>query len=200
MNSQPTVIQPANREDGKLVGEYIGAAFAQDALSLWSIGKPSAVAFVYQLLAERLYVPAGQSTIVRGSGGALWLPPRKSKTVPLGATLAMVKHLFSSGGFRQLLRAVRVDQALQIRRPKTAHYYLFAIGVLPEARGRGIGEKLLRHTLTIADQENTPAYLENTNPRNTPLYERVGFRARDAFEPIPGCPPIVPMWRDPVAV
>lgn len=200
MNSQPTVVQPAGRTDAKLVGEYIGAAFAQDALSLWSMGEPSAVAFVYQLLADRLYVPSGHSTIARGCGGALWLPPKKSKAVPLGATLAMGKHLFGSGGFRQLLRAIRVDQAMQVRRPKTAHYYLFAIGVLPKARGKGVGEKLLRHTLCIADQENTPAFLENTNPRNTPLYERVGFRAQEAYEPIPGCPPIIPMWRDPKAM
>jgi len=54
---------------------------------------------------------------------------------------------------------------------------------------------MLEATVKRADAMGVPAYLENSNPRNTKLYERAGFVARKNIAP-PGAPPLVGMWRD----
>ena len=55
------------------------------------------------------------------------------------------------------------------------HYYLFALGVQPEAQGRGLGSLLTNDILGRADREGTPTYLETQSPRNVELYKRLGF-------------------------
>jgi hypothetical protein len=48
------------------------------------------------------------------------------------------------------------------------------------------------------DKEGMPAYLENSNPLNEPLYNRHGFEKMQDSLPVPkGCPPLMPMWRRP---
>jgi len=53
---------------------------------------------------------------------------------------------------------------------------------------------LLQTAIARCDAEGLPAYLESTNPRNRPLYERHGFEAVGEIR-IGDCPPIVPMLR-----
>ena len=77
------------------------------------------------------------------------------------------------------------------------HFYLFVLGTAPDARGRGIGGALLRHVLATCDRDGLPAYLESSDPRNVPLYERHGFRVLSELEVVPGGPVVRPMWRDP---
>ncbi len=55
---------------------------------------------------------------------------------------------------------------------------------------------MLAANLERADAAGMPAYLENSNPRNTPLYERHGFVAQKNIAP-KGCPPLLAMWRKP---
>ena len=61
------------------------------------------------------------------------------------------------------------------KRPKTPHHYLDFIGVHPDRQGQGYASALLRHTLTKLDILQAPAYLESSNPRNNPLYQRNDF-------------------------
>lgn len=196
MTSTNAAVRRAAAPDATALGRCIGAAFARDPVSRWTFGSPAAIEAAYQLMAERLYVPAGHSTVIEG-GGALWLGPGQPKPLTLLDRFAMGRALTTLAGPRHPWRAIRVDRAMRARRPRTPHAYLFAIGVLPEARGRGVGRALLDHTLRLADRQGLPCYLENTNPVNTPIYTRFGFRAEAPFEPAPGCPPLVPMWRAP---
>lgn len=50
------------------------------------------------------------------------------------------------------------------------------MGVDPALQGKGYGSALLNHALQQCDQEGCLAYLESSNPRNIPLYQRHGFR------------------------
>jgi len=181
----------------RLAGDYVGQAFASDPVSLWTFGNAGAIATAYRHLAERVYVPAGAASLVENAGAALWLEPGRSKSVPWLGQLVMARDLWRAAGARYIRRSLQVDAAMRARRPVFPHYYLFAIGVLPDARGRGVAGALLRHTLAEADRAAQPAYLENTTPRNTPLYQRYGFEAGAPFTPAPGCPPLVPMLRPP---
>ena len=58
---------------------------------------------------------------------------------------------------------------------------------------------LLSDGLVRADEEHRPAYLESSNPVNTPRYERLGFERIGSFC-YPGADPadrpeVTTMWR-----
>ena len=134
---------------------------------------------------------------IDGVGGALWLAPGQPKSLSIPGQAAIGRHMLAPQSWRYILRADRLDRTVAQHRPKAPHYYLFAIGVLAESRQKGFAGALLEHTLSRADKEGMPAYLENSNPKNAPLYERHGFVANSPFNPSGGCPPLIPMWREP---
>ena len=74
------------------------------------------------------------------------------------------------------------------------HWYLPLIGVDPARQGKGYGAALMRHALAACDRDGMPAYLESTNPRNVPLYERHGFALLGTIQ-AGSSPPIFPMLR-----
>jgi ribosomal protein S18 acetylase RimI-like enzyme len=61
-------------------------------------------------------------------------------------------------------------------------------------QGRGLGSALLEAGLARCDSEGASAYLESSNPKNIPLYERYGFEALGVIEP-DDFPPLTPMLR-----
>jgi ribosomal protein S18 acetylase RimI-like enzyme len=69
------------------------------------------------------------------------------------------------------------------------------IGVEPIHQGRGLGNALMENVLKRCDEERLPAYLESTNPRNIPFYERLGFRRVGAIQ-VGTSPVVVPMLRE----
>src|SRR5687767_6551888 len=92
---------------------------------------------------------------------------------------------------------------LMIRRPPRSTLFPYTtlfrspfIGVEPARQGRGLGAALLRAQLAVCDQAGLPAYLESSNPRNRPLYERHGFEAIGEIK-VADCPLVVPMLRKP---
>lgn len=179
------------------VGAIIGAAFADDPVVSWTLGAPATITHTFTTLARLVYVPHGLSFLVDDAGAAMWLRPGGSKAISLPGMATIGWAITRHSGVRHVPRALRVDDDLLRRKPKSPHYYLFAIGVLPEAQGRGLGRSLLTHTLAEADEARSPAYLESSNPVNEPLYRSVGFEVVDRFHPAPGCPSIAAMWREP---
>jgi GNAT superfamily N-acetyltransferase len=75
-------------------------------------------------------------------------------------------------------------------------WYLPLIGVDPTSQGRGYGSAPLRFALEQVDRTGAPAYLESSNPRNVPLYERHGFEVLGSIQ-AGSSPTIVPMLRRP---
>ena len=49
------------------------------------------------------------------------------------------------------------------------------MGVDPSQQGKGFGSALLHHALIQCDCDSKLAYLESSNPKNIPLYQRHGF-------------------------
>lgn len=54
----------------------------------------------------------------------------------------------------------------------------------------------MRHGLIPCDRDGTLAYLESSNPKNIPLYERHGFELLGTIQ-AGNSPPIFPMLRKP---
>jgi ribosomal protein S18 acetylase RimI-like enzyme len=80
--------------------------------------------------------------------------------------------------------------------PNEPHWYLPLLGVDPLHHGKGLGSALLQHALVMCDQDNKYAYLESSNPRNIPLYERHGFELLGTIQ-VNTSPSIFPMLRKP---
>ena len=62
-------------------------------------------------------------------------------------------------------------------------------------RAGGSAALIIREGLALADKAGADAYLENSNPRNTPLYERLGFAAVNPLPLADGAPPLLAMLR-----
>ena len=97
----------------------------------------------------------------------------------------------------RLLRYIDVDRKEYQKKPTMPHYYLVFLGVRPEHQGKGLGSQLLKHTLNWLDETGLPAYLENSNKENTPLYEKHGFELFDEFKLNNGSLTEWCMWRKP---
>jgi ribosomal protein S18 acetylase RimI-like enzyme len=80
--------------------------------------------------------------------------------------------------------------------PREPHWFLPFIGVDPVQQGKGHASALMRHALVSCDRDRTLAYLESSNPKNIPLYERHGFELLGTIQ-VGGSPPIFPMLRKP---
>jgi GNAT superfamily N-acetyltransferase len=124
-------------------------------------------------------------------GAGLWLPPGVH---PDGEALEkLLRETAEPAHLDDLLATfAKMDEW----HPEEPVWYLPMIGVDPNAQGRGIGAALLRHGLARADESGVAAYLESSNPRNIPLYERHGFEAMVEIQFGKG-PLITPMLRQP---
>jgi GNAT superfamily N-acetyltransferase len=80
--------------------------------------------------------------------------------------------------------------------PTEPHWYLPVIGVEPLLHGQGFGSALMQQALDQCDRGGTPAYLESSNPRNIPFYQRQGFEGLGTIQ-VGTSPSIVPMVRRP---
>lgn len=122
---------------------------------------------------------------------ALWLRPGVE---PDGdAVIGRVKSNVASEKFEDL---VAVLGLLDDAHPQTSHWYLPWFGVDSAMQGQGLGTVLLGRCLEILDKDHLPSYLDSTNPRNVPFYERHGFEV--TVESRAGAsPPIVSMLRSP---
>ena len=97
----------------------------------------------------------------------------------------------------------RISQVLEAfaevnaNHPSQPHWYLQAVGTVPEMQGKGRAAKLLQPILEICDKEETGAYLESTNPRNLSFYYRLGFETQKELSLDGGKAALTCMWRDP---
>ena len=129
-----------------------------------------------------------------GLGAAMWRGPG-GYPEPLLAQLRMLPRylrLFP----REFMRASRAMNVAARVHPREPHWYLFAVGVVPEATGQGRGSAVLAPVLQRCDTDGVPAYLEASTLDNARLYERLGFEPRAEFELFPGLR-VRPMWREP---
>jgi ribosomal protein S18 acetylase RimI-like enzyme len=103
-------------------------------------------------------------------GAALWLPPGVQPDEDEMMSLMQRTVAESTlADFRQVM-----EQTSRYR-PTEPHWYLPLTGVDPAHQGDGHGSALMKHASARFDREEQLAYLESTNPRNVPFYQRHGF-------------------------
>jgi GNAT superfamily N-acetyltransferase len=129
-----------------------------------------------------------------GLGAAIWRRPGGYPEPPLVGLRMVPRYLRLFP--REFLKASRAMTAIAKVHPKEPHWYLMAVGVVPDAQGQGRGARLLEPVLRRCDADHVPAYLEASTADNARLYERLGFEAREEVEALPGVR-VRPMWRVP---
>jgi GNAT superfamily N-acetyltransferase len=192
-------LKPVSAKDADLVGDILGRAFVDDPVMNYIQPDLTFIARYFKAVFIKYYARYRMSWVTPAhSGAALWLPPGVStRFPPIAFALAWVgRHLARENGVRMILRADRLLRQVERMRPVRTHYYLHGLGVVKGNQGRGIGSLLLRETLAVCDQEGRPAYLECSNERNLPLYERHGFRITGEYRLEPAAPMIWFMARD----
>lgn len=128
------------------------------------------------------------------SGAALWLPPDVQSQEE--EMMALVEQTVKGPKQEEMFS---VFEQMGSYHPEEPHWYLPLIGVDPTLQGKGLGSALMKHAVIKCDQENRLAYLESSNPRNIPLYERHGFEILGTIQ-VGSSPPIYPMLRKPVSL
>ncbi|HEX5940226.1 MAG TPA: GNAT family N-acetyltransferase [Dehalococcoidia bacterium] len=132
-------------------------------------------------------------------GGALWRRPNEYKMSAI-QSLAITPSFASVTGWSGLMRFINAMNEFEKKHEHYApeeHYYLFVLGVEPDLQGKGIGGQLMKPVLDRADAEKRPCYLESSNPRNVPFYERHGFRVMEELIAHPTAPTVSCMRREP---
>ncbi|MDP2438072.1 MAG: GNAT family N-acetyltransferase [archaeon] len=96
----------------------------------------------------------------------------------------------------QTIRLLGDMDALHLKHMgSTPHCYLAFIGTASSMRGTGLGSRMARHTLAAIDAAHLPCYLENSNPKNLPFYQRLGFNVIEQHIPDGVGPPMFIMLR-----
>ncbi|RKQ36182.1 GNAT family N-acetyltransferase [Kocuria tytonis] len=181
----------------------LAAAFATDAHVVGMLPRGD-VARPLTLLWERilletfhagghayLAVSPGES---RPLGVALWEAPGSKVSIPqmLPGVVAYLR-IFRS----RFPDAFTTELLAQRAHPRTPHWYLKAVGTLPEAQGTGVGTRLVQERLAVVDRQRAGTYLEASTTDLIPYYERFGFVSRGPV-PCRGTVPATGMWRPPV--
>ena len=190
----------ARIDDITKLAETLALSFNNDPVIGWLIRnddhRSTAIRDFFDFTLE-LYMPfGGVVTNDELDACAIWLPPEAQSATPKSNALSVLRRIISwttIWGVRKLLIMNNLENQ---KSPRFPHRHLAFIGVRPDRQGKGIGSKLLEHTLNEIDLAGLPAYLESSNPRNMTLYERHGFKVIDIIR-LPKGPNMSCMMRMP---
>lgn len=127
-------------------------------------------------------------------GVAVWTAPRTRSGA--GIAVREVAAYLRAFGLTGMRRASRIERALESAHPTEPHWFLAAIGVHADGRGKGVGSALLSSRLSTVDSTApAPAYLEASTDRSAALYGRHGFVASGRIDVAPSAASPVAMWR-----
>jgi ribosomal protein S18 acetylase RimI-like enzyme len=193
----PAILIAEPRHADRVFGVLM-RAFAADPPNRWMYPDDATFRRHFPTFARALgggAIAAGTAFVAPDfSGAALWLAPGAGPDE--AAIMTLIEETVVPEKQETLAAVI---EAMGRTHPEEPHWYLSFVGVDPARQGRGVGTALLGPILARCDTAGLPAYLESTNARNRPLYERLGFRVMG--EIVAGdCPPVIPMLRRPVAV
>lgn len=191
-------VRSASRDDESAVSAVIALAFATDPMARWSLRDAQTYLAVMPNLIRAFGAAAYDSDSAYVSddfgGAALWLPPGVEPDIET------LERLIRMNADPAILSDVdAIFDAMARYHPKVPHWYLPLIGADPARQGQGIGSALMHHALARCDREGAAAYLESSNPRNIPLYQRHGFEILGVIQS-GSSPVLTPMLRPPQPV
>ncbi len=189
------VVRSAHEQDKQAVIDVITLAFSMDPMARWAYPHPvtylAAMPETIKAFGGNGFAHGSVHMVEDGAAAAMWLPPGIDSD---SERLAALSEQYSPP--KRLSEMMQVFEAMSAYHPQEPCWFLPLIGVDPASQGRGYGSALLRHALQQCDRDNVAAYLESSNPRNIPLYERHGFKALGSIQS-GSSPTLIPMLRHP---
>lgn len=188
-------ISPVGPSDADRATAVLVLAFADDPFARWLY--PSAHTYLHKFPDMiRAFAQQGfEANTVRmldsGAGAAVWLQVSPSLHPEDDALGHIVANDLPESNRDD---AASMFAAMDDYHPSERHWYLPLIGVDPSERGRGHGTSLLVEALGRCDRDAIAVYLDSTNPRNIPLYERHGFEVLGTID-AGTAPSVSPMLR-----
>ncbi|HVM10443.1 MAG TPA: GNAT family N-acetyltransferase [Acidimicrobiales bacterium] len=195
-------VRPVEAGDLADLTRMMARAFSEDPCFEWVFRGPDRRLGDLELLfrvAVAVHVPRGISVVTDDrAAAALWAPPDapepdESVMGPFGVEMA---HTYEPGDLARLGQFFGLTAQ---HHPKEPHYYLGVLAADLGRQGQGLGSACLSTVLQRVDADRMPAYLESSNEKNVPLYERHGFRVVEQADLPDGGPPVFFMWRDAVS-
>ncbi len=187
----------ADWRDADLLGDITADAFQNDPINLWAFRKIDGMRATFTAMAKHVYGKRGFCHQIDGQAATMWAMSDASLDLPSRMMPVLSYHIIRHGGLGALKRGLDIEKAMERKHPKKPHLYLFTIGVRHGAQGKGLGRRILSPVLKACDTKGVPVYLESSNPDNHGFYSALGFKQMELFHPVPGCPLMEPMWRDP---
>jgi ribosomal protein S18 acetylase RimI-like enzyme len=197
-------VRPAARPDTAVVADVLADAFAEDPVMAWLL--PPGIRNRHHRLTS-LFANVTQSYLRHdktvqlagdGRGAAIWAPPGTWAPTTSDTVRDLLPMLAIFG--TRIGRASTLASAMAGSHPHSPrHWYLYCLGTRTTAQSQGIGSAMLREVLDKADAAGEPAYLESSNVRNVPLYERHGFAVVEELHIAGNGPTLWRMWRDPAS-
>jgi len=193
-------IRKVERQDIPKLAHVLALSFNEDPVLSWIIRQDNkrleALTDLFAFCLNDALQAGAETTTSDLRACAIWIPPKMENHSISLSWIPMLPRYIHWAGLSRVGRFLSFVDACEGKRPREPHYYLDSIGVDPDHQGKGYGSKLLKHTLDQVDSEGLPAYLESSNVRNNPLYERHGFRTLSEIH-LYGGPTIWCMWREP---
>lgn len=194
----PTGFSIATKSDADSVADILRAAFRDDPIMLWTFGNPAGVERAMRIFFLSVYLRQGIVHIERQAlGVAMWLLPGRRRGLSVPTALRYAMALVPVAGLSPIYRGASFADAIANARMPRPALYLFALGVRPEAQGRGLGSAMITKGIKVASELGVPVELETSNPSNIAYYEKHGFRVRTEINAGKGAPVVWSMTTDP---
>ena len=189
------IIKTATASDEAPAIAVVVLAFSADPAARWTWPDPNQYLMHFpsfvRVFGGNAFVQESAYYVDGYVGAALWLPPAVRPDED-----ALMTLLQRTGSAQVQNDVAAVFEQMGRYHPGEPHWYLPFIGVDPFHQGKWYGAALMQHALLPCDRDHALAYLESSNPRNIPLYERHGFELLGTIQ-VGTSPPIFPMLRTP---
>jgi ribosomal protein S18 acetylase RimI-like enzyme len=198
-----TAARTAGPDDRAEVDRILAAAFLDDPVFVWltpdRAERRRLLPDMFDVFTEAFARHEATRLVTGGTsngvaGVAMWAPPGVEPVHPDDEE-RMSRRLADLAGV-DLERLGICLEAFGEAHPEEPAWFLQFVGVDPAHQSEGLGSRLLRDVLDLADRNGEAAYLEATSEANRRLYERHGFRWVADLR-LPGGPTAYAMWRDP---
>jgi len=199
VDTSSTAVRHAVRADLEPLQGALADAFADDPMMAWIYpDADTRPEFTQAFMRAGLEIgfPHGHVySITPNAGAAVWAPPDVDMFDD-----AAITNMFTILGEQIGARSEEVGNGLlQINEHHphdVPHFYLFILCTTRAQQGKGLGSSLMREVLDRCDRQGLGAYLESSNLRNVPFYERHGFKVITEVTLSPEFT-ARPMWREP---
>jgi ribosomal protein S18 acetylase RimI-like enzyme len=198
------MIQQVGSQQYSIVANILTSAFYEDPVYRWFMRQDSEKENAYKSLFKTVLEDFFPKSIVylnsEHKSASIWTD---SKDLPEASEMTEAMQAKFLENVKYWCTEERVDRFTYLSglqddaHPSEPHHYLWVVGVRSDAKGKGLGTKMLGHHLAILDDLQIPAYLENSNEANIRFYERLGFKQINTIDIEKGGPYLWGMWRDP---